>query len=319
MSQDVSSEYEDSPTTENSPALNPRVARLLAFLAPGLSLWYAGRPVAAVLLNLGTILVVLLFIIAVALLGFFPLWPAIVLVLAWLMVCWASGSVAQRLIADGSPSRGLLHHPLFFALIALLTFLTPLALTLHFSARHLMTVVTINDTAMAPQLEAGDRLLVDRTGFRDQPPQRGDMVVARHPGDGSLQLRRVIGLPSEHIRLFGHAVAINDDLANYRQYDEDSTADGLWLEQWQDHRQLIRLEHGPRVEHALSEVTLEADQFFLLSDRRTILADEASPPQDSRDFGPVSVDAIEGRPLYITWSSEDHAQPRLARIGLSAE
>ena len=314
--QDIQDTDPSSDSDGHASHARPWAARLLAFIAPGLGHWYAGRPLAAVLTNLGAIFVLLLFVIGASLWQFFLLGPAAVLILSWAFLCWARGSDARRIIIDDPPSPGLLRHPLILALIALITFIIPLTLTLHVSARHLHTVVAIDDTAMSPHLEAGDRVTVDRTGFGDAPPERGDLVVLRNPSSGELTVRRIIGLPNEHIQLFGHTVAINDQQAHYERYDIKDDTTTLWREQIDHHHHLIRLDHGPRADHPIDRFELEDDQFFLLADQRTLPASDNSRPQDSRDFGPVTADALEGRPAHIAWSTDNGYVPRLARLGL---
>lgn len=51
---------------------------------------------------------------------------------------------------------------------------------------------------MEPFLKIGDEVLVDVTAYADQPPQKGDVVVARHPYErDTLIIKRVVAVGSD--------------------------------------------------------------------------------------------------------------------------
>lgn len=62
----------------------------------------------------------------------------------------------------------------------------------------------IPSTSMAPTLQVGDRVLVNKLSYRFHDPHRGDIVVFRappHATDGSIKdlIKRIVGLPGETI------------------------------------------------------------------------------------------------------------------------
>lgn len=60
--------------------------------------------------------------------------------------------------------------------------------------------------AMEDQLPiaVGDSVLVDRTAFWSRAPRRGEVIVFRLPGaEAKVAVKRVVGLPGEHIELRG--------------------------------------------------------------------------------------------------------------------
>lgn len=71
----------------------------------------------------------------------------------------------------------------------------------------------IPSESMLPTLEVGDRLIVEKISYRLHPPERGDIVVFNPPpaanGNGNAFIKRVIGLPGEHIDIHDGKVFIN--------------------------------------------------------------------------------------------------------------
>ena len=59
----------------------------------------------------------------------------------------------------------------------------------------------VDGDAMAPCLENGDLMLIDRLGLYEQEPERGDLVVCRHPYDGSTVLLRTVAFAGEKAEL----------------------------------------------------------------------------------------------------------------------
>ena len=72
-----------------------------------------------------------------------------------------------------------------------------LALALLFRAQFAFCIA--KGESMLPNLRSGDLVLVDKLAYRNQEPERGDIVVARLC-DG-LIVKRVVGLPGEEIEL----------------------------------------------------------------------------------------------------------------------
>ena len=123
--------------------------------------------------------------------------------------------------------------------------------------------IAIEGDSMRPALEPDD-WVVARRG----PPPRGDrargaIVTAREPG-GRLLVKRIVGLPGEHLRL-EHGLVCIDGAALDEPYARGPTLEGS----------------------AGDDFPLGRDQYFLLGDHR-----QAST--DSRAHGPLSRDRIEG-------------------------
>lgn len=135
------------------------------------------------------------------------------------------------------------------------------------------TRVEVAGASMTPALQPGDYLLVRRGAPRPRA-EYGDIVALRDPrpvGDGRLLLKRVVGLPGEQLRIGGGPVQINGRVL-IEPYAHGSGP-------YDQHRGINRL--GP-------------EEYFLLGDHR-------GASTDSRDFGPVLLEHIEGVAVLRYW------------------
>jgi len=89
--------------------------------------------------------------------------------------------------------------------IALTTCLVLAALRLHWMP------CLVTGRSMEPTLASGDWVLLDRHAYRHQPPQRGDIVVAR-VGRERL-IKRIVGLPGETVEIRKGHLFVNDQPA----------------------------------------------------------------------------------------------------------
>ena len=127
------------------------------------------------------------------------------------------------------------------------------------------------DQAMAPTLQSEDVVLVDKMAYRIGEPQRMDIVVVRigSTDHGLSYIRRIVGLPGDKIRISGEQLVINDEPAVI-EFNQDAIEDAGTADQ---------------------EVTLEDDEYFVLSDNYNNSRD------DSRldSFGMISESQIAGK------------------------
>ena len=168
----------------------------------------------------------------------------------------------------------------------------------------------IPSESMVPTLLIGDFLLVNKEVSKEPwmrliaptyQIHRGDLVVFHYPVDPSLHLvKRVIGLPGEHIRMRDGGAWINgqplhEPYALFRPAAADSyrdefprlgspnaNVDSRW---WIQLRSLV---HD-------GEITVPPDSFFVLGDNR-------NDSEDSRYWGFVPRAAIVGKPFLIYFS-----------------
>ncbi len=168
----------------------------------------------------------------------------------------------------------------------------------------------IPSESMEPTLLVGDFLLVDKQGiglqtgmnpFPSEKIRRGDIIVFHYPLDSSIHLiKRVIGLPGDHLKLHeGHVyidgTALNEPYAVYRPSSPDNFRDNFPRLQTADpeidSRWWVRM-------HTLidnGELIIPAGNYFVLGDNR-------NDSEDSRYWGFVPRENIVGRPVLIYFS-----------------
>jgi signal peptidase I len=174
----------------------------------------------------------------------------------------------------------------------------------------------IPSESMESTLLVGDFLLVNKQAgspnaeeFTGPLPSaaihRGDIVVFHDPVDATLHLvKRVIGLPGDHLRLHSGRVFINgrplsEPYAVYRPSPPDNFRDNFPRFQsadpeidshwWIRMRSLI--DNG--------ELIIPTGNYFVMGDNR-------NDSEDSRYWGFVPREAIVGKPMLIYFSLQQH-------------
>ncbi len=111
----------------------------------------------------------------------------------------------------------------------------------------------------------GDLLLVRKDAYREgRLPRRGDIVVFERKGERDYFVKRVIGLPGETISIYPQGVAI----------------DRQWLREPYVAPEIV-------MEYPM-QCRVREGEYFLMGDNR-------AHSEDSRDTGPVKLEAIRGK------------------------
>jgi signal peptidase I len=152
----------------------------------------------------------------------------------------------------------------------------------------------IPSTSMEPQLGVGDRVLVSRLSYRLHEPRRGDVVVFDEPGSdgdhGTLPMRGVrtvlgaLGVGAEGDTLVKRVVALPGETVEGRE--GRVFVDGREVHEPYLSRETITSAFGPE--------RVPADHLWVLGDAR-------ENSVDSRTFGPVPIDDLEGRAVLRVW------------------
>jgi len=126
---------------------------------------------------------------------------------------------------------------------------------------------------MRPLLADGQRLLVSRLAYHRSAPQRGDLVVVRDPVQPDMRyLKRIVGLPGEHVQIVGGNVTIDGEILVEPYAQGSESAASPFPNQW----------------------VPDKTEFFVLGDHR-------QDSRDSRTFGPVRRCNIIGKVWVRYW------------------
>ncbi|HLJ27303.1 MAG TPA: signal peptidase I [Candidatus Angelobacter sp.] len=132
--------------------------------------------------------------------------------------------------------------------------------------------VKVEGGSMEPGLQDQERIFINKLAYRLENIQRGDIIVFRYPRDPRKSfIKRVIGLPGDHVRVFDGRVYLNGRL----------TPEPYVPEEYLDSR-------------SYGETKVPADSYFVLGDHRSM-------SNDSRDFGPVPRSNIYGKAVFGYW------------------
>jgi signal peptidase I len=127
--------------------------------------------------------------------------------------------------------------------------------------------------SMEPNLHPHQRLIVDKVSYRLHAPQRNDIVVIDLPSMEELLVKRIVAMPGEIVEIRSGVVYVNGQpIAEPFPHDTSP------------------IEMAP--------MTLGPLAYFVLGDNR-------SNSNDSRAFGPVTLDQILGRVWLRYWPLDE--------------
>lgn len=156
--------------------------------------------------------------------------------------------------------------------------------------------------SMEPTLRVKDHLAVDKrayglrvplthTWLTESEPQRGDVVVFDSPVDGTVLVKRLVGLPGDRIAFEGGSLRINGHLVA-----QGLTEDG------------VRLEWLPGALHPLSpeaDQGPDMDEVEIPPRRYLMLGDHRGNSADSRFWGLVPRENLLGRAVAVLYSPRE--------------
>ena len=236
-----------------------------------------------------------------------------------------SGSVMEYLAKYGDEKRELVRHVLtrdYIVAEYAKSFFPVLAVVLVLRS-FIIEPFQIPSASMVPTLQVGDYILVNKFTYGVRlpvigtkiidtgEPKRGDVMVFFPPNDSRYFIKRVIGLPGDHIHYENKQLYINGKPAGYER-----------IAQMPPLTPVIDLisEHLGNVDHmiyndrrAYSEtvdVVVKPGHYFMMGDNR----DNSS---DSRVWGQVPEKNIVGRAfaVWMHWGSITEL-PKFNRAGL---
>jgi len=230
----------------------------------------------------------------------------------------SNGSVASPEIAAPAPPRRIVVTPADDIIGSLQSLMGTVVIAI-FVITFIVQAFQIPSESMENTLLVGDYLLVNKLcyggqgfggrGFGDelmpyQRIERGDIIVFHYPVDPQQHfVKRVIGVPGDHLRMVSKKVLINGKPLDepYVRFLEprnnlfrddfprmDIAAQRLEGDWWLEMRKLV----------VDGQLIIPEGHYFVMGDNR-------DNSDDSRYWGFVPRENIIGRPLVIYWSVQD--------------
>ncbi|TMG61392.1 MAG: signal peptidase I [Chloroflexi bacterium] len=152
-----------------------------------------------------------------------------------------------------------------------------LAVILYIGISFAVQAVHVEGLSMFATLDDNDYLIANKIDYRLHAPQRGDIIILRPPTSNSTDfIKRIIALPGEKLLIRSGIVYIDghrlvepylpEEWTNENNYPTDGT-DGK---------------------------VIPPNNYFVMGDNR-------NRSQDSRFFGPISRDRIDGKAWFRIW------------------
>ena len=187
-------------------------------------------------------------------------------------------------------------------------------LILLFGTSTIAQPFVIPTSSMHNTLLTGDHLIVDKLAYAPsgsfakyllpyEQVKRGDIIVFKHPTLVTVDyVKRVIGVPGDHIKLVNKQVFVNGQVlnepyvlheSNFYPYRDNFPAGDP--EYNPDPKMSARMDEMLRTEVVNGELVIPPGNYFAMGDNR-------DNSLDSRYWGLVPRDNIMGKPWIIFWS-----------------
>jgi signal peptidase I len=140
----------------------------------------------------------------------------------------------------------------------------------------------VDSGSMEDSLLEGDYIFVNKLAYNFGDPKAGDIIVFKSPLNPTKDyIKRIIGLPGQTVEVVDKVIYIDNQLAkiypNVKNSDPKVLAAQLSM----------RDNFGP--------IQVPSDEYFVLGDNR-------DNSQDSRFWGFVPEENIQGKALFVYWS-----------------
>ena len=144
-----------------------------------------------------------------------------------------------------------------------------LSVVLFFLINAVSARIRIDGSSMEPNLHHGEFVIVSKINYRFGEPERGDVVVFDFPRNITQEyIKRIIGLPGEHILVEDGKVYVNEIMLSEPYLIIEPQYEGEWV--------------------------VPEDTLFVLGDNR-------NNSSDSHTWGMVPMNNVIGEALVVYW------------------
>lgn len=158
-----------------------------------------------------------------------------------------------------------------------------LALGIVFICRQFIFSPTIVlGESMSPTFENSDRIIISKTS----KIEHFDMITFRAPDENENYIKRVIGLPGDHVQMKNDILYINE-----KRYDEP------YLQIKKE-----KLLPGEKLTEDFDEKVVPEGHYFVLGDNRRV-------SKDSRIFGYIHKDSVQGEVKFRFYPIQEMGIP----------
>jgi signal peptidase I len=189
-----------------------------------------------------------------------------------------------------------------------------------FGTTFIVQAFKIPSESMEPTLLVGDHLLVNKFVFEGdgawyekvlpyRPIRRGDIIVFKFPFDDHPHyVKRVIGLPGDHIRILAQHTYVNGTRLPEPYVVHDPSGDDPLVDNFPPtDRRYLQLGLRPEWADQIMKY-VQRDELVVPPGHYFVMGDNRDRSWDSRYWGFVDHDAIIGRPVVIYWSVDATAK-----------
>lgn len=150
----------------------------------------------------------------------------------------------------------------------------------------IVSPVVVDGSSMLPTLHDRDRMIVDKLSYRFKDPERFEIVIFHAP-EGKDYIKRVIGLPGEHVAVRDNVLYIDNKVVpeSYLRKDE------------------VMPINYPIITNDFALENLAGNHLTIPEGYLLVLGDNRSGSKDSRDdeVGLVHMNEVVGKTSIIYW------------------
>lgn len=130
----------------------------------------------------------------------------------------------------------------------------------------------IDGSSMNPTLFDGEYLIINNVSYYLDEPQRGEIIVFKHPNNDLNLIKRIIGIPGDHVEIRNQQVKVNGIVLDEPYIAAEPNYSGAW--------------------------DVPEGSFFVLGDNR-------NNSSDSHSWSFLPEDNIIGKAMFVYWPPSD--------------